>query len=98
MLTLHTRSKTVLKKGNLHLHLHILFTKSYEDIQQIPVQGAKITLIRPHGRGVAIMVKEILSFEIVKGNSRTPFQSYLYKDAGFNVMKTCLFGPEAVRY
>ena len=25
-----------------HLHLHNLFAKSYKDIQQIPVQGAKI--------------------------------------------------------
>ena len=25
----------------LHLHLHNLFAKSYEHIQQIPVQGAK---------------------------------------------------------
>ena len=28
----------------MHLHLHSLFAKSYEDIQQIPVQGAKIKM------------------------------------------------------
>ena len=29
---------------SLHLHLNNLFAKSYKDIQQIPVQGAKIKM------------------------------------------------------
>ena len=30
--------------SELSLHLHNLFTEFYEDIQQIPVQGAKIKM------------------------------------------------------
>ena len=40
------RNQTRMKMAVIvkHLHLHILFAKSYEDIQQIPVQGAKIKM------------------------------------------------------